>query len=51
MKDLFTMARANKPAIIFIDEVDVLCTSQQWEYDNLHKMKVEFMDQMDGNCY
>ena len=46
MKNLFELARANKPAIIFIDEVDYLCSSIN--YDRSPHIKTEFLMQMQG---
>jgi vacuolar protein-sorting-associated protein 4 len=49
IKELFEMARKEKPSIIFIDEVDSLCTSR----DNAsssdgNRIQNEFLTQMDG---
>ena len=46
MKNLFKLARANKPAIIFIDEVDFLCSSIN--YNITTHIKTEFLMQMRG---
>ena len=47
MKNLFELARASKPAIIFIDEVDSLCSSQSdFENDATRHIKAEFLVQM-----
>ena len=47
MKNLFELARASKPAIIFFDEVDSLCYSQSdFENDATRRIKAEFFVQM-----
>lgn len=49
VKQLFQMARENKPAIIFIDEVDSLCSSRSdSENDATRRIKTEFLVQMQG---
>lgn len=49
VKNLFELARANKPAIIFIDEVDSLCSSRSdSENDATRRIKTEFLVQMQG---
>eukprot|EP00388_Colpodella_angusta_P001786 GDKJ01005402.1.p1 GENE.GDKJ01005402.1~~GDKJ01005402.1.p1 ORF type:complete len:428 (+),score=97.72 GDKJ01005402.1:48-1331(+) len=49
VRTLFEMARANKPAIIFVDEVDSLCGKRsEGENDSARRIKTEFLVQMDG---
>eukprot|EP00743_Colponemidia_sp_Colp-15_P001176 GILK01001291.1.p1 GENE.GILK01001291.1~~GILK01001291.1.p1 ORF type:complete len:463 (-),score=74.89 GILK01001291.1:211-1527(-) len=49
VRQLFEMARASKPAIIFIDEVDSLCGSRsEGESDSARRIKTEFLVQMQG---
>ena len=49
VKNLFELARQNKPAIIFIDEVDSLCSSRSdSENDATRRIKTEFLVQMQG---
>lgn len=44
VKQLFLLARENKPAIIFIDEVDSLCGSRsEGENETSRRIKTEFL--------
>lgn len=49
VKNLFEIARAKSPAIIFIDEVDSLCSNRSdGENDSARRIKTEFLVQMQG---
>lgn len=49
VKSLFSLAREHKPSIIFIDEVDSLCSSRSDnESEAARRIKTEFMVQMQG---
>ncbi|XP_014240831.1 vacuolar protein sorting-associated protein 4A [Cimex lectularius] len=53
VKNLFELARSHKPSIIFIDEVDSLCSSRSDnESESARRIKTEFLVQMQGvgNC-
>jgi vacuolar protein-sorting-associated protein 4 len=50
VRNLFEMARESKPSIIFIDEVDSMCSARGAgnESDATSRMKTEFMVQLQG---
>jgi vacuolar protein-sorting-associated protein 4 len=49
VKHLFEMARDYKPAIVFIDEIDSLCSSRSdSESESARRIKTEFLVQMNG---
>jgi len=49
VRNLFEMARENKPSIIFIDEIDSLCSSRSdSESESARRIKTEFLVQMNG---
>eukprot|EP01039_Chlorochromonas_danica_P007407 gene7407-8193_t len=49
VRQMFEMARESQPAIVFIDEIDSLCTSRsEGESESSRRIKTEFLVQMDG---
>uniref|UniRef100_A0A6T6LZ62 AAA+ ATPase domain-containing protein n=1 Tax=Rhodosorus marinus TaxID=101924 RepID=A0A6T6LZ62_9RHOD len=49
VRELFKMARENKPSIIFIDEIDSLASSRSdQESESARRVKTEFLIQMQG---
>jgi len=49
VRNLFELARAKSPAIIFIDEIDSLCGNRSdGENDSARRIKTEFLVQMQG---
>merc|ERR1712227_550819 len=49
VKNLFEVAREKKPSIIFIDEIDSLCSSRSDnESESARRIKTEFLVQMQG---
>ncbi|XP_063244766.1 vacuolar protein sorting-associated protein 4 [Bacillus rossius redtenbacheri] len=49
VRNLFELARQHKPSIVFIDEVDSLCSSRSDnESESARRIKTEFLVQMQG---
>jgi vacuolar protein-sorting-associated protein 4 len=49
VKNLFQMAREGRPAIVFVDEIDSLCSARSdSESESARRIKTEFLVQMNG---
>ncbi|KAK1442263.1 AAA domain-containing protein [Babesia gibsoni] len=49
IKSLFQVARERKPCVIFIDEIDSMCSSRnEGDNDSTRRVKTEFLVQMQG---
>ena len=49
VRELFKKAQANRPSVIFIDEIDSLCSSRNdQESETARRVKTEFLVQMQG---
>ena len=49
VKSLFEMARKNQPSVIFIDDIDGLCSARMDnESESARRIKTQFLTQMDG---
>lgn len=49
VRSLFEMARSKRPSIVFIDEIDSLCSNRsEGENDTTRRIKTEFLVQMQG---
>ncbi|KAJ9463821.1 Vacuolar protein sorting-associated protein 4 [Diplonema papillatum] len=49
VRSLFRLARENKPAIIFVDEIDSLCSARgSNDNESAQRVKTEFLVQMQG---
>ena len=49
VKSLFEMARKNQPSVIFIDDLDALCSARMDnESESARRIKTQFLTQMDG---
>jgi len=49
VKELFGLGRSQRPAIIFVDEIDSLCSSRSdSESESARRIKTEFLVQMNG---
>jgi len=49
VRELFNLGRQNKPSIIFIDEIDSLCSARSdSESESARRVKTEFLVQMNG---
>jgi len=49
VRELFHLGRENKPSIIFVDEIDSLCSARSdQESESARRVKTEFLVQMNG---
>lgn len=49
---MFEVARERQPCIVFIDEIDALCSQRSDnESESSRRVKTEFLVQMQGNLF